>query len=84
MGFVLYILQSSKSGNLYIGQTQNLEDRLDRHNKGYSKSTKFDVPWEIIYTEEFATRSEAMKREKYLKNLKSPKYILKNIVRKTD
>ena len=84
MGFVLYILQSSKSGKLYIGQTQNLEDRLKRHNSGYSKSTKFETPWEIIYTEEFATRAEAMKREKYLKNLKNPKYILQNIARNID
>ena len=84
MGFILYILQSSKSSKLYIGQTQNLEDRLARHNKGFSKSTKFGVPWEIIYIEEFATRSEAIKREKYLKNLKSSKYILKNIVNETD
>ena len=64
MGFILYILQSSKSGKLYIGQTENIEDRLNRHNKGYSKSTKFGIPWELIYTEEYATRSEAMKREK--------------------
>ncbi len=82
MGFILYILQSSKSGRLYIGQTENIEDRIQRHNKGYSKSTKYGIPWELIYTEEFAIRSEAMKREKYLKNLKNPKYILKNVVGK--
>ena len=82
MGFILYILQSSKSDKLYIGQTENIEDRLNRHNKGYSKSTKFGIPWELIYTEEYATRSEAVKREKYLKNLKNPKYILKNVVGK--
>ena len=80
MGFILYILQSAKSDKLYIGQTQNLEERLNRHNKGYSKSTKYGIPWEIIYTEQFPTRSGARKREKYLKDLKSPQYILKNIV----
>ena len=71
-----------QSGKLYIGQTQNIEDRINRHNKGFSKSTKSGIPWEVIYTEEYATRSEAMKREKYLKKLKSRKYILSNIVRK--
>ena len=73
-----------QSGKLYIGQTQDLEERIKRHNKGSSKSTKSGIPWELVYTEKYATRSEVMKREKYFKKLKSPKYILSNIVRKTE
>ena len=67
----MYILQSEKSGKYYIGSTDNLEKRLIRHNKGYSKYTKNKGPFKIAYKEEFQTRSEAKKREYYLKSLKS-------------
>ena len=55
----------------YIGQTNNLVSRIRRHNKGYVKSTKAYLPWEIVYSEEFTTRTEAVRRETYLKSLKS-------------
>ena len=84
MDFLVYILQSSKNGKLYIGQTQYLADRLYRHNKGYSKSTRSGVPWKLIHSEKFSTRSEAVKRERYLKTLKNKKYILENIISRTD
>ncbi len=35
MGFILYILQSRKSGKLYIGQTQDLEERINRPTKDF-------------------------------------------------
>ncbi len=83
MDFLVYILQSSKNGKLYIGQTQYLADRLYIHNKGYSKSTRSGVPWKLIHSEKFSNRSEAMKRERYLKTLKNKKYILENIISRT-
>ena len=55
----------------YIGQTKNLESRIERHNRGYVKSTRSKRPWRIVYTEEFRNRSESMARERYLKSLKS-------------
>lgn len=64
--FYIYILKN-KDGKIYIGQTNNLMDRLNRHNLGLTKSTKFGLPWKIMYSENFETRSEAMKREKDLK-----------------
>ena len=75
MTFYVYILHSKKSGRYYIGQTNNLEDRLRRHNAGYVKSTKAFRPWELVYTEVFHTRSDSVKRENYLKRLKSKKAI---------
>ncbi|MCF7741433.1 MAG: GIY-YIG nuclease family protein [Candidatus Marinimicrobia bacterium] len=33
-------MQSKKNGRFYIGQTKDIEDRLQRHNAGHSKSTK--------------------------------------------
>jgi len=69
--FHLYILLSEKTNKYYIGSTGNLEDRITRHNGGRSKSTKFGIPWKLIYTEEFETRSEAIIRELELKSWKS-------------
>ena len=69
--FHLYILLSEKTNKFYIGSTGNLDDRFIRHNNGRSKSTKTGIPWKLLYTEEFETRSEAIKREMELKSWKS-------------
>ncbi|MBI5216378.1 MAG: GIY-YIG nuclease family protein [Ignavibacteriae bacterium] len=68
MKYAVYILRSIKTGKYYIGQTQNLEDRLARHNSGHSFSTRHGKPWEIIHIEKYDTRSDAVKRERYLKS----------------
>ncbi len=73
--FYLYVLQSEKTGKFYIGSSGDLDDRLHRHNSGYSKSTKFGCPWKLVYTESFPTRGEAMKRESEIKRWKSHKRI---------
>ena len=69
--YYVYVLKSQKDGNLYIGQTANLNQRLEYHNSGRIKSTKIRAPLELIHVEEFQTRGEAMKREKALKDVKS-------------
>ena len=73
--FVVYILFSSKVDQYYVGHTQNMEDRLSRHNSGRSLSTKKGKPWNLVYTETFETRSEAMLREKAIKKMKSRTYL---------
>ncbi|MDD3787102.1 MAG: GIY-YIG nuclease family protein [Petrimonas sp.] len=73
----MYILQSEKTGKFYIGSTGNLEDRLLRHNSGRSKSTKADLPWKLLYTETFLSRSEAMRRESEIKRWKSHEKIVR-------
>ncbi len=75
-----YILQSSKDGRYYIGSTDNIENRLIKHNKGYSRYTKGKGPFNLIYREDFLTRSEARKREYYLKSLKS-KIAIDNVIK---
>lgn len=77
--FAMYIIQSIKNGRYYIGSTDDLDKRLIRHNSGYSKYTKNKGPFKVVYKEEFGTRSEAKKREYYLKSLKSKKAIEKLI-----
>ncbi len=64
----VYILKSKSADAFYIGMTFDYVTRLDDHNKKKVKSTKGKVPWEIVHLEEFDTREEARRREKYLKS----------------
>ena len=65
--FVVYALQLS-NGHFYVGQTNNLQRRIDEHLYGRSPYTrKFKIE-KIIYTEFLPTRAEALKREKFLKS----------------
>ena len=71
MNYVVYIIKSLKTAKLYIGYTSNLNERLKRHNSGRSTYTKKEKPWELIYTEEVASKSDALRREKEIKSYKS-------------
>jgi len=69
MSFFVYILRTSLN-TLYIGQTNNLQKRLQEHAQKASKSAKymkcFDS-FEHVYTEVYLSRQEAMQREYQLK-----------------
>ncbi len=73
--FYTYVLLSETTGKRYTGQTNNLEARLLSHNSGNSPFTKGRGPWKLIYSEEFQTRSDAMKREKFLKSGKGREFL---------
>ena len=70
MKYYVYILQSLKDHKFYIGCTSNLEKRLQYHNDGKNRSTKYRRPLKIIYSEEFKNKQEAFRREFYLKSPK--------------
>ncbi len=65
--FYVYYLKSSKNGDIYVGLTKNLENRIRLHNSGRVRSTKFYRPWKLLNFEVYNLRSEAMKREMFLK-----------------
>lgn len=69
--YFAYILQSVKDLKYYIGQTNDLDERIKKHNKGQVQSTRPRTPFTLIKKEVYETRSEARKRENYLKKLKS-------------
>jgi len=73
--YFVYILYSPAANRYYVGQTENPERRLQYHNCGGVFSTKPYGPWELKYTESFATRCEAMRREREIKTRKSRRYI---------
>ncbi len=79
MTYYVYLLKSEE-GYHYIGQTPDLGRRLSEHNPHTTHSTKHGNNWRIIYTEEFASRSEAMKREKWLKSGVGREWIKNNVL----
>ena len=72
----VYVLYSTKYNKIYIGYTSDLENRFLSHNqlatKGYTLRYR---PWIIAYTEEFATKTDALKRELYLKSTQGRKFV---------
>ena len=69
MLFYVYVLGSNKKGlkKTYVGWTNNLRERLYKHNIGKgAKSTK-GRKWKILYKEKFISKNKAMSREYYLK-----------------
>lgn len=68
--YLVYILKSIKDGRYYIGQTEDMDGRMFLHNQGRVQSTKSRRPLVLIKSEAFPTRTEARKRENYLKKLK--------------
>jgi len=78
--FSVYILKSAVTDKYYIGQTSDIKKRLSYHNSGYSKSTKAGIPWKIVYSENFDTRQQAMKREAEFKKYKS-RVMIEKIIR---
>jgi putative endonuclease len=65
--YYVYVLKSLVTGRYYTGSTADVADRLRHHNSGATKSTRHGIPWVIVYTEAFATKQEALRRERYLK-----------------
>ena len=69
--FYVYILQSSVDESFYIGFTENLDKRVNQHNSGESGYTSRKMPWKLVYFEEFNTKTDAIKRERFLKAQKN-------------
>lgn len=68
--YYVYILQSKTDRTFYIGHTNNLENRLKRHNSGRAKYSKRHRPWLLIYSEEYNNKKDAYRREMEIKSYK--------------
>lgn len=66
--FYAYVLYGEKDKKLYIGFTDDLRKRLLRHKTGYVQATKNRRPLRLIYYEAYLLRTDASRREKYLKS----------------
>ncbi|MBU3901446.1 GIY-YIG nuclease family protein [Patescibacteria group bacterium] len=67
MFYYVYVIESLKNDELYVGYTVDLRKRLAEHNRGLNFSTKPYMPWQLIHYEAYKSEKDAKRREKYLK-----------------
>ncbi len=77
----VYVIRSTTRQYIYVGISNNIDRRLNEHNKGKEKTTKPYRPFELIMTEVFENRIDARQREKYLKSGSGKEYI-KSLIKK--
>ena len=86
MPFIVYILYSAVTNRYYVGSTGDLlEERVRRHNSNHDGFTGRAHDWTLVYKEEFADKTKALKREKEIKGwnigLKKPAMQKKTVPR---
>lgn len=68
--YYVYMLKCG-DGSFYCGYTNDVKKRFEKHKSGMgAKYTRSRLPLEIVYVEEFETKSDALKRECEIKKLK--------------
>ncbi len=69
--YFVYMLKCNDcNGSLYTGYTSDLEKRLTLHSRGKgSKYVRSRLPVTLVYSESFEDKSEAMRRECFIKSL---------------
>ena len=75
MFFYIYVLESLKSFNRYIGYTSDLKKRMIEHKKGKSFATKHLLPIKLIYYEACLNQEDAKRRERYLKTTQGRRFL---------
>lgn len=65
--YYVYVLESSTE-KLNFGYTKDLKRRLKEHQNGIVFTTSKDENWELIYYEAYKNASDALNREKQIKN----------------
>ena len=75
----LIISKNKNSTKSYVGYTNNLENRIKKHNDGKRANSTRGRFWKIIFKKKFKKRSSAMRYEYFLKkNQKLRKKIKEN------
>jgi len=66
--YFVYAIKSKKDGRIYVGISEDPERRLEEHNKAQVTSTRYYLPWILIYQKFIGKRIEARREEKRLKS----------------
>ena len=82
--YFVYLIQSDIDNSFYVGYSQDTQKRLLAHNNGESTYTRRKMPWKLVYIEEYISKSEALKREKFLKAQKNTEFYKKLIKESLD
>ena len=75
MPYHFYILYSLSLDRYYYGHTENVEERLRRHNSNHKGFTGKSADWDVVFIEDFPTKELAYARERQIKGWKSRKRI---------
>ncbi len=78
--FFVYVIYSEAFNKIYIGFTSNLENRIFAHNnlpKGWTSKFR---PWQLVFSEKYETKKEAMIREQQLKSHAGRNFIRQKIL----
>jgi putative endonuclease len=75
----VYILQSKKDKNLYIGISNDLKKRFLAHNNGKVTSTKNRIPFKLIYYEAYLDQNDAAQKERFLKTGWGKNYLRRSL-----
>jgi len=78
--YYTYILLSKEKHKFYFGSTKDLHERIKLHNTGKVQSTKYGVPWKLVWYGAFSTEKEARGFERYLKNGSGKSFAYKRLV----
>lgn len=82
--YFVYVLYNKKHKRSYVGVTTDLVRRLTEHNSHGQKAARstaaFDGEWSLVYSEEAATRSDALRREYFLKTYQGRKLVRSKIL----
>ena len=73
--YYVYVIKSLVHNTRYVGSADDVGKRVKEHNFGKCRYTSGRRPWKLVYKEIFGTRSEAMRREKFLKSGQGRKYL---------
>ena len=83
MAYFVYVISTNTNSKLvtYVGYTNNLKKRLNLHNKGKGAKFTRGRRWKVIYSEKYATKSEAKTREYYIKKNREFRNSIKKLFR---
>ena len=70
-----------ENGTFYRGYTNDLDKRFAKHKAGTgAKYTRMHKPVKIVHAEEFETKIDAIKRERYFKSAEGRKWLKENLL----
>ena len=72
--YYVYIIQSQLDNSFYIGFSENVDARLREHNVGRTNYTSKKRRWILVYVEEYENKTDALRRELFLKRQKNKSF----------
>lgn len=78
--YYVYVIKSKKYGNIYIGYSTNLKQRIIDHNAGKSTYTNKYKPWVLLSYFAFSDKNVALDFERYLKTASGKAFMRKRLI----